>query len=220
MKTTIRTSLLVFPFSIFCFFAVAQDQIYTQYQNAPLYYNPALTGADRGIHTYSLGRLQWMNLPFPVKSFDFSGDLGIRGVPGLGGIGIIINGGKQVFLIDQLQVGISISSRMKFSTGFFAQFGIKGSVIQRKVNWDEFVFADEMNSKYGNIYPSSFIPPDANTVSVVDFGAGVLLQYVSQSSFFSNTTGIAVDHIFTPNVSFLSTGSSPYPRNGSCIQTS
>ncbi|MCX6266005.1 MAG: PorP/SprF family type IX secretion system membrane protein [Bacteroidetes bacterium] len=212
MKTVIKASFCAFLFSIVCLFADAQDQNYTQYQNAPLYFNPALTGADPGIHTYSLGRLQWMSLPIPIKSFNFSGDFGQRMLPGLGGIGLIINGGKEGGLIDNLQAGVSLSGRIKLSSELYVQIGIIGSIIQRKVNWDDLVFASQLDPKYGNIYQSTFIPPDADKKTVGDLGAGFILQYVSKSGIFANTTGIAVDHIFEPNVSFLSSGSSPYPR--------
>jgi type IX secretion system PorP/SprF family membrane protein len=213
MKRTIRLSLPAFVLCILCLFAGAQDNIYTQYQNAPLYYNPALTGADPGIHTYSLSRLQWMISPLKMKSFDFSGDFGVRGIPGFGGVGIIISGNNcGGGAINEFRVGISISSRFEFSKNFAAQIGIKGSLFQKKVDWDDYVFADQLSGKYGNLYQFSFIPSESNKISVADFGAGVLLQYVSESGAFANVTGMAVDHIFTPDVSFLSSSSSPYPR--------
>jgi len=212
MKRTIRLFLPAFVLCFLCLFAGAQDNIYTQYQNAPLYYNPALTGADPGIRTYSLSRLAWMTSPFKMKSFDFSGDFGVRGIPGFGGVGIIISGNNYGGMMRDFRVGISISSRIKFSNNFAAQIGIKGSLFQRKVDWDDFVFADQLSGKYGNIYQISYISPESDKVSVADFGAGVLLQYVSESGAFANVTGMAVDHIFTPDVSFLSSSSSPYPR--------
>jgi hypothetical protein len=116
MKRTIRLSLPAFVLCFLCLFAGAQDNIYTQYQNAPLYYNPALTGADPGIHTYSLGRLQWMNSPVKMKSFDFSGDFGVRGIPGFGGVGIIISGnncGRGA--INDFRVGISFFKRVVYA---------------------------------------------------------------------------------------------------------
>lgn len=211
-RTAGKAGILFFTFASLCFSVNAQDYTYTQYQNAPLYYNPAMTGADPGIHTYSLGRLQWMNLPIKFKSFNFSGDFGQRWLPGFGGVGILVNGGLGNGLINTLRVGMSFSGRIKLATGLHLQIGVIGSVMQRKVDWDDLVFANQLDPKYGNIYTSGFVPPDADLKTVGDFGAGFMLQFVSKSGNFVNTTGLAVDHIFEPDVSFLATGSSPYPR--------
>ena len=207
-----KVSFLAFVLSFFCLSADAQDFVYTQYQAAPLYYNPALTGADAGLHTYSLGRLQWMNLPVSSKSFNFSGDFGQRKIPGIGGIGVFLNGGTQSGYIDNLQVGLSFSARIKFSKNFFTQIGIAGSVIMRKINWDDFVYAGNLDPRYGNIYPDPGSPPDENKKTVGDFGAGLLFQFISNDGHIKGNAGAAADHIFEPDISFLSGSTSPYSR--------
>jgi len=80
------------------------------------------------------------------------------------------------------------------------------------VNWDDFVFTDQLSEKYGNIYDSEFTPPDANKKVVPDFAAGGILQYANEKGNLYGNVGFAVDHVFQPDQSFLSTGASPLPR--------
>src|SRR5687767_14873776 len=47
----------------------AQDQLFTQFYHSPLYLNPAFTGCGKSDFRASFtSRLQWMNLPSPLRS--------------------------------------------------------------------------------------------------------------------------------------------------------
>jgi hypothetical protein len=83
---------------------------------------------------------------------------------------------------------------------------------QRRVSWEELVWPDQLSEKYGNIYVSTFVPPDANKVLYPDFGAGGLVLFSNSTGNLNGTAGFAVDHIFQPDIAFLSTGAAPLPR--------
>jgi type IX secretion system PorP/SprF family membrane protein len=200
---------LILPFSL----TIGQDIVFTPFLNAPAYYNPALTGAKEGIHTYTLGRFQWLDLPFHYNSFHFEGDFGIRNVPAIGGFGLFISENQDgIGFIKDLRMGISFSSRIKVSPLFAVQIGIKASVIQKKINWDDLIWPDQLSELYGNIYVSSFTPPDADKKAFMDFGLGGLFQFRNTSGTFQGSSGIAVDHLFEPDQAFLSNGAVPLPR--------
>ncbi|HNY03193.1 MAG TPA: PorP/SprF family type IX secretion system membrane protein [Bacteroidales bacterium] len=193
--------------------ADGQDMNYSQYFSSPLYYNPAFTGVNTGIRARFLYRDQWPSLPIPFKSYYFSADLGDRNLPGSGGIGILVNQDTPgVGLINNFGAALTIGVRIPVTSYMVTQLGVKAGIMQRRINWDDLVFASQLDPKYGNVYTSIFDSPDANKRVMPDFGVGGLLQFINPSGNISGNIGFSVDHIFKPDVSFLSTGSSPYPR--------
>lgn len=190
-----------------------QDMNYSQYFSTPIYYNPAYTGINTGVRARFLFRDQWPSLPIPFKSYYFSADLGDRSLPGSGGLGIQINQDTPgVGLINNFGAALTIGVRIPITSFLVSQIGIKAGIMQRRVNWDDLVFANQLDPKYGNIYQSTFIAPEANKRIVPDFGIGGVLQFINPQGNISGNIGLGVDHIFKPDVSFLSTGSSLYPR--------
>ncbi len=193
--------------------ADGQDMNYSQYFSSPLYYNPAFTGINTGVRARFLYRNQWPSLPISFKSYYFSADLGDRNLPGSGGIGILINQDTPgVGLINNFGAALTLGVRVPITSYMVTQVGVKAGIMQRRVNWDDLVFASQLDPKYGNVYTSTFDSPDANKRTVPDFGVGGVLQFINPGGSISGNIGFSVDHIFRPDVSFLSTGSSPYPR--------
>lgn len=193
--------------------ANSQDMNYSQYFSTPMYYNPAFTGINTGVRARFLYRSQWPTLPVPYKSYFFSADLGDRNLPGSGGIGIMINQDTpDVGLINNFGAALTIGVRIPITEFMVSQIGIKAGIMQRRISWDDLVFADNLDPRYGNIYQTSFMPSDASKRVVPDFGAGGVLQFINPNGNLSGNLGFAVDHLFQPDVSFLSTGASVYPR--------
>ncbi|MFZ4521116.1 MAG: PorP/SprF family type IX secretion system membrane protein [Bacteroidales bacterium] len=191
----------------------SQDMNYSQYFSTPMYYNPAFTGINTGVRARFLYRNQWPSLPIPFKSYFFSADLGDRSLPGSGGIGIMINQDTPgVGLINNFGAALTIGVRIPITSFMVSQIGIKAGIMQRRLNWDDMVYSNNLDPKYGNIYPSMIADPESNKRVVPDFGVGGVLQFINPDGNISGNIGLSVDHIFKPDVSFLSVGSSPYPR--------
>jgi type IX secretion system PorP/SprF family membrane protein len=190
-----------------------QDMIYTQFYNAPIYFNPAATGADQGLRINTLDRILWPRSPSHWNSYNFEGDYGVRNIPGVGGFGLFVNiENEGSGFIRSYQTGLSFSTRINISSHVAAQIGIKGSVILKKVDWNKLIFSDQISELYGNIYESTFQHPESNSRTLADFGIGCLFQYSNKRGNFSGNSGFAVDHIFEPDEAFLSTASSRIPR--------
>jgi len=68
-------------------------------------------------------------LPEDFKSYFLGVDLGDRGLPGSGGIGLIFNQDKE-------GLGLNITVRIPITEFMTAQVGIKAAFMQKKVNWD------------------------------------------------------------------------------------
>jgi type IX secretion system PorP/SprF family membrane protein len=191
----------------------AQDPLFTQYFSEPLYYNPALTGANEGLRARFNYRDQWTNLPTSYRAYYFSADLGDRQLPGAGGLGIMINSDNEgTGFIHNFEAALTIGVRIPLAKLMVAQLGIKASVKQKTINWDDYFLTDQLSEKYGLIYQSAFTHPDANKRVYPDFGAGMIVQFSTETGNITGTAGIAFDHLFQPDESFLATASSPLPR--------
>lgn len=191
----------------------AQDPNYSQFLNVPLYYNPAYTGLYTGVRARFSFRDQWPALPYDFKAYHFSADLGDRNLPGSGGVGIILNTDNEgIGFIKNFNLGLMLSVRIPFTSFMVGQVGIKASWLQKSVNWDDFVFSDALSEKYGNIYQTGFIKPDNNVINMPDFGVGGIVQFANETGSMSGTVGLAVDHLFEPDQSFLQTAKAPLPR--------
>lgn len=193
--------------------ALGQDPNYSQWLNSPLYYNPAFTGLNTGLRARFSYRDQWPNLPVDYKTMYFSADLGERSLPGAGGIGMIVNSDNQSFgFIKNLSASITLSARIPIASYMTAQVGIKAGIMQKRLNWDDFVFSDQLNERFGNIFNSNLPPPDQQKRLFPDFGVGGILQFVAFGGTMTGTAGIAVDHLFEPDESFYSLDRSRLPR--------
>lgn len=209
MKTILAISLLTLMVKS----SAGQDTYFTQFQNVPLYYNPAYTGLYTGVRARFSFRDQWPALPYDFKAYHFSADIGERNLPGSGGLGFtLITDNEGIGFIKNFNVGLSLAARIPMSSNMIAQVGFKASWLQKRVNWDDFVFSDELDDRYGNIFSSNFIPPDQNVVNMADFGVGGVLQFANEGGSLTGNIGLAADHLFEPDQSFLKTGKAPLPR--------
>lgn len=213
MRKVLLYSLSLTLGILLCLPAMAQDINYTQYFSTPLYYNPAFTGLNTGLRARFTFRDQWPTLPVDIKSYYFSADIGDRNLPGAGGLGIMIQSDNPGYgLINNLQAALTLGVRVPVTSYMVIQVGVKAAVVQRLVNWDELVFSDQLDPKYGNIYQTGFIPPDADKRVFPDFAAGAILQFISPEGNINGNVGFACDHLFRPDQAFLTNASAPLPR--------
>jgi type IX secretion system PorP/SprF family membrane protein len=195
------------------FYSFGQDTYFSQFQNVPIYYNPAYTGLYTGVRARFAFRDQWPALPYDFKAYHFCADIGERNLPGSGGIGLTLNTDNEgLAFIKNFNLGINVSARIQFSENVIGQVGFKAAWLQKKVNWDDFVFSDALDERYGNIYDSDFNPPDQNVLNIPDFGVGGVVQFANETGSLSGNIGLAADHLFEPDQSFLKTAKAPLDR--------
>ena len=213
METNFRKSLLILAVLACAWITRAQDPNYSQWLNAPLYYNPAFTGLNSGLKAKFTYRDQWPNLPVDYKTMYFSADLGDRSLPGSGGLGLIVNSDNQSFgFIRTLAAAITLSARIQIKSSVIAQVGLKAGIVQKRLNWDDFVFSDELSDKFGKIFNTNLPPPDQQKRLFPDFGVGGMIQFAAMEGSMVGTVGLAVDHMFEPDESFYSLDRSRLPR--------
>jgi type IX secretion system PorP/SprF family membrane protein len=182
---------------LFATASLAQDQMYTQFFNSPIYLNPALTGQFEGDLRMSLiYRNQWTSIPgnlsYSTASIDYN-------VPRFGGgVGLMFTRSSEgtAFLVNN-----SVAATYAYSVGsdgFVLSFGLQAGVANRTIDYSKLVFDDQIDSRLG------FIPGSVSAASSVQFdnkfyfdsGAGINLVVGDFN------IGGAMQHLNTPNESF------------------
>ncbi|MEI6749934.1 MAG: PorP/SprF family type IX secretion system membrane protein [Bacteroidales bacterium] len=193
----------------------AQDPIFSQFYNNPLYYNPGNVGLNPGMRMRFNYRDQWSGLPVDFKTYNFSMDIAERNIPGSGGLGLIaLSDRAGTGMIKTSILGLATAVRVPLQENMIAQVGIMASFVQKNIDMSQLVFADQLSARYGNIYQTAFEAPADQKVTYPDFTIGGVYRFSELGMSFANiqgTLGAAMHHVFTPNESFLGL-SAPLPR--------
>lgn len=198
MVTVLVVSFLLMPQT-----SQSQDLDYSQHYNNPTYYNPANVGLTTGLKARLNYRRQWTGLSGDYHTYSFSADVAERSLPGAGGIGIIANqsvAGQGVLKTNTF--GIMPSVRIPISKNTIFQLGALASVVTQQLNWDNLVFSDQLDPRWGNIYQTNFSGAARDKVVFPDFSFGGIFQFKGNNDL-EGTLGAAVHHITTPNQSFF-----------------
>jgi type IX secretion system PorP/SprF family membrane protein len=180
--------------------AMAQDHVYSQFFNAPIYLNPSLTGQFEGdLRMNLIYRNQWSGLSGDLSYITASADLNISKFAG--GVGLMFNRSSEgtAFLVKN-----NAAATYAYSVGgddFIASFGIQAGFTSRQIDWSKLVFSDQIDMRLGYIpgSVSSALPPEMSNKFYFDGAAGTNIIY---QNFMG---GVAVHHINQPDESFSGT---------------
>lgn len=181
----------------------SQEPYFTQFYNAPIFYNPGFIGFQEGFKARMNYRDHWPKYSNSIKSYHFSGDFGEREIKQIGGFGITANTNKEgdgFIRVDQ--VGLLGSVRVKVADYWVSQLGIQGSFMQKKIDVTDYIFSDQLDHKHGLILDySSFGDLETDQTSHPDLNMGAIINYTHRN--ISTTFGLAVHHVLRPEESFL-----------------
>ncbi|MDQ1140951.1 PorP/SprF family type IX secretion system membrane protein [Pedobacter agri] len=178
------------------FLSLAQDHIYSQFYNSPIYLNPALTGQFEGDFRFNaLYRNQWSGLASDYSYMSASGDLNLDRINS--GVGLIFNRSTEgtAYLVKN-----NIAASYSYIIGgddFALSFGLQAGITNQKLNWDKLVFGDQIGIGTGYI-PGSISGaerPSIDSRFYLDANAGTNLVY---GKFM---LGVAAHHINRPDES-------------------
>jgi type IX secretion system PorP/SprF family membrane protein len=177
----------------------AQDHLYSQFYNSPIYLNPALTGQFDGSFRMNLiYRSQWTNIPAPLNYYTFSADLNIPNYSS--GVGLIATKSAEgLAYLNKVNIAGLYSYKVEFENGIL-YFGLQAGVTNRSVDYSKLVFFDQLNAQ-GIIPdgPTSASYPQFNNKFFFDSGAGINLVV---GDFMIGTSG---QHLNQPNETLTGT---------------
>lgn len=195
LKTT-----LLFIFLCLRTVSFAQDAQFTQFYNAPLYLNPALTGSGEEYRLAANYRAQWLSADAFFHSTTFSFDYSAPQYRS--GFG---------FLAGYDKAGGTRLTTTHFSglysfTAPFAQgkwqlrFGLQGTFARRAIDYSDLVFVSQVLDDEPDVWEGA---EGATARSFLDFSSGMALY---NKSIF---VGLAAHHLNQPESSFLGSGKTP-----------
>jgi len=176
--------------------SAGQDYIYSQFYNAPIYLNPALTGQFEGdIRISALYRNQWTGLSGDFSYMNASADLNLQKINS--GIGLVFNRSSEgTAYLQKNNIALSYSYIIG-GDDYTLSFGLQGGITNQKLNWDRLVFGDQIDVTAG-IIPgiiSGAERPNVDSRFYFDAAAGSNLVY---KNFM---IGVGLHHLNRPDES-------------------
>lgn len=194
-----------------CQLIKGQDVHFSQYTQAPLLINPALTGMMDGNHRVLLNyKSQWTSLGAPYKTMGFSYDTHILqnttrsgSYLGIGLLAFKDQAGDSK--LGQTQVNASLSGVIKVNEINALSLGIQCGYAQRSISLDNLKWGNQYDgSNYNSNLPSNEVN-GFNAYSFADVNAGAVWQYrkdqetfAEGNSFSKFDVGISVAHLTKP----------------------
>ena len=177
----------------------AQDPQFSQFYAAPLYINPAFTGASQYTRFGLNYRNQWPNLDASFATFSFYADhYADRYNSGLGFIVTTDRAGSVG--LRSTSIGFSYAYQLRIGESLAFRPGIQYNFFTRSAGFQQLVFANQIDPFSGNIDPRITDPSVAGrnlNVSFGDISVGGVLY--SRKLFL----GVALQHITKPNQSLI-----------------
>lgn len=210
MKLGIKLFLSLILFSISN--VKSQDPIYSMGMEHQSSINPSLIGRDgegnyrfssihRNLYRPLRGPLFSTDINFDYSFFNTDVNIGLNANQEMQGDGFLETT-KFSGLLGLVKVLKRNSEKGRFLTKYIngdllANVGFKFGLQQQKINWDEFVFSDQLNPIYGNIYNSSndYLKLNSKVTPDIGFGFDLTNFNTGKSSKNALNLGFAVMHI-------------------------
>lgn len=176
--------------------------------------NPAYTGVNRDLQATSLSRLQWTGLPGKMQTTTASVDVACPSSKlGFGAIFYRDVAGDAFLTKNQgtFTLAAHIPSRyprnfgLKFLKGrkYIFSAALSYSVAQKRVDWNNLVFSDQLDEILGVIRPSDAPLGAAEVTNVIhDLGAGILFRSEINRNGSYISLGMAGYHLNSPVETF------------------
>jgi len=183
----------------------AQDPIYSQFYNAPLQLNPALAGISSAPRFAINYRNQW---PFVDQSFQTYSTYSVAYDQYFdefnSGIGVMILGDDAGNgLIKTNKISLIYSYNLVIENDLFVKGGIEVSALQTRYGWDQFVFGDQLDERFGlntpggTMIPTDEVRPENDATINTDISFGAVLY---GPRYYA---GVTLKHLNTPDNSIL-----------------
>jgi len=189
---------------------IAQDIHFSQFFNAPLALNPALTGAIDGNFRAGINyRNQWPSIDFnPYVTTSVFADAALSKTGNWLGIGVaLINDNAGGGDLKHLNIMFSIAWHQAIDkeNKHIVSLGLAGGYNQKQINFNNFTFDNQWIGNSFDITLPNGEPTINNNLNYMDFHTGLGWHY-NPSENLNVQAGIALFHLTGPRESFYSTG--------------
>jgi type IX secretion system PorP/SprF family membrane protein len=206
-KNYLRLLLMIFLGILNMRETFSQDIQFSQFYAAPIFLNPAMTGATELTRIGINYRNQWPGLNHSFNSYSAYIDHYVFDYNS--GIGLIINGNRESLAqLATNEVGIAYSYNLKISEDINWRFGGQASFITRDAYFGDLVFGSMIDIGSGTIGGIS----DELSGIALDYNHR-FMNYHFGTMFTTRNAwlGLSAHNITEPNVSFVDDGISALP---------
>lgn len=182
-----------------------QDIRFTQYYQAPIYLNPAFTGASGAARLGTNYRKQGTNDESEYESFSAFGDYYIKDLYLSGGL-LFTSDKDQYSGFSSQSIAVPISYNFSINKEITVKPALQGSYTRQGIDFSRFLFSDQIDAN-GNMTGGGSAEPLAvdDQISFFDVGAGVV---VFGERWWA---GYAMHNMLQNNVSYVQGGEAILP---------
>jgi type IX secretion system PorP/SprF family membrane protein len=190
-------------------FCDAQDFHLTQYDAAPVNFNPAMTGMFNGdyrIHGHY--RTQWKAIttkPFTTALVSF--DMPIKNGFSAGAQVANFRAGAGNYNVFSTLLSGAYDFAVDKNGSHHISVGVQGGFFQKSINYDQLSYHNQYSWVNGGSFDSNVPSGESfagNSVFVHDINAGLIYYYGKESSRVNPFIGFSAFHVTQPSESFFS----------------
>lgn len=194
MKKNLLLVILLMALGVFRI--QAQDPQFSQFFSAPLYLNPAFTGATEGHRFIANYRNQWPGMANGFITYAFSYDYNMRGLNS--GFGLLATSDKAGSAdMGTNNIGFLYSYKIRLSNNWVLTPGVHFAYGTRGINREKLVLLDQLTYGEANSPSNDPMVFALGNTNYFDFGSGVLIY---NKVFWA---GISTYHMNEPNLTLI-----------------
>lgn len=197
--------LIAILFILSCTIARAQDPQFSQFYFSQYAVGPSFAGNTDGGRVSLLVRNQWPSIPKEYITYNISGDYYLQQISSGLGIFFIQDRAGAGNLTTQ-NIGFQYSYNLQIRNTWSIKPGLQFLHQSRYIDYNSLIFGDQLS--FAGTNPVSVETPTLEKISYFDFATSLLIQHNNPSIWF----GFTLDHLATPNQSFIDVGKSFLPN--------
>jgi type IX secretion system PorP/SprF family membrane protein len=201
-----------FTFLFATFTSKAQDVHFSQFDQAPLFLNPALCAVTSDMRATVIYKDQWGSIGVPYQTFGFNGEMALLKKPGARhaymGLGLSVFSDQSGDIeLGQREASLTVSGIVPLNAKNIISAGLQGGFSQLSYNPSKLIWPSQYNGyAYDPTLPGE--TPNTSQSNYADFSAGFNWSYGSNQQLillgdpFKFDAGFALYHLNAPNVTF------------------
>ncbi len=196
---------------------VAQDFQLSQYDAAPMFLNPAMTGMFDGLYrVHTQYRTQWgavASKPFTTTGVSF--DMPVKKF-GVGAQIMNYRAGAGRYNVTSALLSVGYDVVFDKENNHHLALGIQAGILQKSIDVSGLTFGNQFTGANGGSFDGSLSSGETFSSSnfvVGDVNAGFLYYYAKENSRFNPFVGFSASHLNQPTESFMGGNSKLPTRN-------
>jgi type IX secretion system PorP/SprF family membrane protein len=190
----------------------AQDIHFSQFDQAPLFLNPALCAVTSNLRATVIYKDQWGSIGVPFSTVGFDGEMALFKKPGVKqaymGLGLSVFSDQSGDIeLGQREINLTVSGIVPLNDKNVISAGIQAGYSQLSYNASKLIWPSQYNGyAFDPTLPGE--SPNTSQSNYADFSAGINWaygknqHYITLSDPFKFDAGFAMYHLNAPEVSF------------------